>query len=323
MTWLVTGAAGFIGSNLCLRLVRAGFSVVGVDDLSAGKQANLDRVDAAAEGRFRFVRADVRDGAALRQAAAGAAAVVHLAAQASVPASFADPMRNDQVNGLGFLNVLDAAGAAGARLLVFASSCAVYGDSDRLPLAEDTPVRPLSPYAATKLLNEHYAAMLAGRWPGLATVGLRLFNIFGPWQDAEGGYAAVIPRWLEARLRGEAPVVFGDGSATRDYCHVDNVTAFILGLFERPPPAGPHILNIGTGLRTSLVELDAAIRAALIATGWRGNFPPLEHREPRHGDILHSVGDPHRAVEDFGFRPEVDLQRGLAINLTLEHGLKA
>jgi UDP-N-acetylglucosamine 4-epimerase len=312
-TWLVTGAAGFIGSNLCTRLIAEGHRVIGLDNLSTGKRENLARLTSE---RFSLVEADIRDAAAVRDAVHGCDVVAHLAAQVSVPASFADPMLNDQVNGGGFLTVLDAAGRANARLMVYASSCAIYGDNEHIPLAEGAMPRPLSPYAATKLLNEHYAAMLANRYPNMAVLGMRMFNIFGPGQDADGGYAAVIPRWIQARLAGQSPQVFGDGSATRDFCHVDNVTAFVAGLGVAPPPPGAHVCNIGTGRQTSLLELDKALRDALTECGLGHEpFPPLVHGDERHGDIRHSVGDIALANDRYGFRTEVGLERGLALTL--------
>ena len=221
-TWLVTGAAGFIGSNLSSHLLEAGERVVGFDNFASGTKANVERLSAA-EGDFAFVEGDIRDADAVIKAARGARVVVHLAAQVAVQESIEDFAYTDSVNVGGFLNVLSAAGGAKAETFIYASSCAVYGDAPALPLPEGEPPRPLSPYAVSKLADEHYAGVIDQSLAGTALLGFRLFNIYGPWQDASGGYAAVIPKWIECCLEGRRPVMFGDGEASRDFCFVGDV----------------------------------------------------------------------------------------------------
>lgn len=312
LKWFVTGAAGFIGSNLCAHLAARGESVLGLDSFATGRRENVARVSAAAGDRFRFVERDIRDRAALRNAARGCDVAVHLAAQGSVQKSFADPFWNNDTNVGGFLNVLHESATAGARLFVYASSCAVYGDCAALPISEREQPVPLSPYAASKLANDLYGATLAANHPGTAIVGLRLFNIFGPWQDPKGDYAAVVPRWLDHCIKGERPIVFGDGGATRDFCHVGNVCALIESLVHREGLSGHEVFNIGTGIGTSLRNLYAAIAAALAEQGVVLAFSGPEHRPWRAGDILHSRADIGKARERLGFEARIGLSDGIA-----------
>jgi len=318
--WLVTGAAGFIGSNLSRYLMERGETVVGCDNFLTGKRANIDRLERRFGDRFTFLEGDILDRGFLDRAAAGCAIVAHLAAQVSVQRSLDDPEETHAINGTGFLNAYRAAANAGARRFVYASSCAVYGDSEALPLGEETPPRPLSPYAASKLSNEHYAAALALTAPGMVAVGLRFFNIFGAWQDAAGGYAAVIPRWVEALLSGATPILYGDGSASRDFCHVENVCEAIW-LAAAPEKVETHaVFNVATGVRTRLDALYEAIREAVAAFGARGPFPEPERRPWRKGDIMHSVADTARARAGLGFSARVGLREGLARLLAEQYG---
>src|SRR5258708_14680430 len=223
-TWLVTGAAGFIGSNLVQELLGLGQTVVGLDNFSTAYQSNLDEAVAAnadSTGSFRFVQGDIRDLEACREACAGVEYVLHQAALASVPRSIADPVASSQVNVDGFLNILVAARDASAKRVVFASSISVYGDSRTIPQVEGETGQVLSPYAATKATNELYAAVFQ-RTYGLQTVGLRYFNVFGRRQDPNGAYAAVIPRWIAKLLANERCEIFGDGETSRDFCYVAN-----------------------------------------------------------------------------------------------------
>jgi UDP-N-acetylglucosamine 4-epimerase len=319
--WLVTGAAGFIGSNLTAHLLQQGNRVVGFDDLSTGTEANVARLDAMGSGRFRLVRGDIRDQDAMRQSMAGVDAVAHLAAQVSVPKSFDDPCHTDSVNVAGFLSMVTAAESAGVARVVYVSSCAVYGDNPVLPLAESEPAQPLSPYAVSKLANELYAAVLRARATGPDLIGLRLFNIYGPWQDHRGGYAAVIPKWIELCRAGSRPVVFGDGSATRDFCFVGDVCALIAQLGGRADTPPLPVYNVGTGVQTSLLDLFAAIRAALAARGVTLPFDGPERRPARHGDIAHSLSDITRARADLGFVPETALAQGIGAILERQYGM--
>jgi UDP-N-acetylglucosamine 4-epimerase len=284
--------------------------VVGFDNFATGSRANVDRVARAGGPDFRFVEGDIRDRAQVSAAVAGAGRVVHLAAQVSVPRSIEDPQENDSVNVGGFLNVLAEAARAGVRGFVYASSCAVYGDNAELPLIEEACPRPLSPYAASKLINEHYATTLAPGFPDMAVVGLRLFNIYGPWQGREGGYASVIPKWLAQCLAGERPELYGDGTATRDFCFVADVARAVdaLATLRRPPHA---VYNIGTGTAIDMVTLFAAIAAAAREHGRSLDFDAPRQEPPRPGDIVHSRADIGRAEAAFGFAPAVGLADGL------------
>ena len=246
--WLVTGGAGFIGSNLCRFLLDRGGTVTAIDNFFTGKREHVARLEKHGEGRFRFVEGTILDADTIRAAAQGCEHVIHLAAQVSVQRSIDNPAETHEINTTGFLNVLDATHDAGAGRLVYASSCAVYGDNPHLPLAESGRATPMSPYAATKLANEVYAAGFAGSWRNLGVIGLRFFNIFGAWQDPSGGYAAVIPKWIDAFLSGDQPVLFGDGSAVRDFCHVDNVCEAIWTACELKHPINHGVFNIGTGV---------------------------------------------------------------------------
>jgi UDP-N-acetylglucosamine/UDP-N-acetylgalactosamine 4-epimerase len=322
MKWLVTGAAGFIGSNLAAHLLELGDAVIGIDDFASGTRRNVDRLERTGSG-FRFVEGTILDAALVTRAMAGADAVVHLAAQVSVQRSFDDVAHTNAVNVAGFLEVHRAATAAGVPRFVYASSCAVYGDNPALPLTERSEPRPLSPYAVSKLADEHYAEALRPRNPGTDPVGLRFFNIYGPWQDHRGGYAAVIPRWIDACLRGERPILFGDGSATRDFCYVGDLAAVIAHI-GRHGVTGPHrLFNVGTGIATSLDELYRAVARALAMRGVRPPEQGPEHRPWRAGDILHSRGDVARMRRDIGKPAATDLVGGIGKLLEEQYGLPA
>lgn len=315
--WFVTGAAGFIGFNLVAHLLAAGETVVGFDNLSTGTAKNVERL----KGRgFFFVEGDIRDAAAVTRAMRGAKAVAHLAAQVQVQDSFRDPAYNNAVNVDGFLNALQAAGEARAKAFVYASSCAVYGDNPELPLRETSELRPLSPYGISKLADEGYAAVLDSRHPDMTLVGLRFFNIYGPWQDARGAYAAVIAKWIEACLRDEQPVMYGDGSATRDFCFVGDVARLVAGLGRIEKKRAHRIYNVGTGAKTTLGELFSAIADALGTCGKRLAFDAPRMEPWRAGDIVHSLADIGRARAELGFAPATSLREGLKIILSNQHG---
>ena len=320
-TWLVTGAAGFIGSNLCEHLLADGETVVGLDNFVTGARTNVDRVAALGGGRFRFLEGSILDRALLNRALTGVATVVHLAAQVSVQQSFDDVAHTNSVNVEGFLETHSAAAAAGVRRFVYASSCAVYGDNPDLPLSEDAPPRPLSPYAVSKLVDEHYAAVLSLRAPEMDAVGLRFFNIFGPWQDHRGGYAAVIPRWIDAVIRGERPVLYGDGGATRDFCFVGDLAALIARIGREGVAGERRVLNVGTGVGTSLIELYQTIERVLKT---RGIAPPRggpDFQPWRTGDIVHSRGDISRLRAAIGSIPATDLATGIERLLETQYRL--
>lgn len=310
-TWLVTGAAGFIGSNLCEHLIAEGETVAGIDDFTTGTRANVDRVAALGGKRFRFFEGSILDRALLDRALSSVATVVHLAAQVSVQRSFDDVAQTNAVNVDGFLEMHGAASAAGVRRFIYASSCAVYGDNPDLPLAEDALPRPLSPYAVSKLVDEQYASVLGLRSPEMESVGLRFFNIYGPWQDHRGGYAAVIPRWIDAFIRGERPVLFGDGGATRDFCFVGDLAAIIARIGRDGVIGERRVLNVGTGVGTSLMELYRTIEAVLMAHGIGAPSGGPDYRPWRAGDIVHSRGDIAALRAAIGGIPTTDLAAGI------------
>jgi UDP-N-acetylglucosamine 4-epimerase len=312
-TWLVTGVAGFIGSNLLQELLALGQTVVGLDNFSTGFQSNIDEVLAGdrGTGSFRLIRGDIRDLNACREACAGVDYVLHQAALGSVPRSIDDPVTSNSVNVSGFLNMLVAAQEEGVKRFVYASSCAVYGDSAALPLAEEHIGNQLSPYAATKLTNETYAAVFQ-RTYGLQLVGLRYFNIFGRRQDPNGAYAAVIPRWISSMLAGERCEIHGDGETSRDFCYVANVAQanFLAATSERSN-AGAAIYNVACGRETTLNELFRMIRLGLA-----GYEPSLAEARPvygpdRRGDIRRSTADISRVRRLLGFDPTHSTAEGL------------
>ena len=313
--WLVTGVAGFIGSHLLETLLELGQHVVGVDNFSTGHRENLAdvtaRVGLEKAARFQFLEGDVRDPLVCRWAMEGVDLVLHHAALGSVPRSMQDPLATHGSNVDGFIHVLLAAGAARVRRVVYASSSSVYGDDATDPKLEDVVGQPLSPYAASKRIDEIYSATFA-RSHGIDSVGLRYFNVFGPRQDPEGAYAAVIPRWVGKLLAGEPCVVYGDGSTSRDFCFVANVVqANLLAACAPAAQASPAVFNIACGERTSLLELFATIRSKVseYVPGAGDRTPRLEARRP--GDILHSRANIDRARGYLGYAPSYDVARGL------------
>jgi UDP-N-acetylglucosamine 4-epimerase len=300
--WLVTGAAGFIGSNIVQELLGLGQHVVGFDNLSTGYRANLDEAVAANPetlGSFKFVDA------------VGADYVLHQAALASVPRSIADPVSSSQVNVEGFLNVLMAARDASAKRVVYASSSSVYGDATTIPQVEHITGQVLSPYAATKATNELYASVFQ-RTYGVETIGLRYFNVFGRRQDPNGAYAAVIPRWIAKLLKDTLCEIFGDGETSRDFCYIANaVQANILAATVEDAAATSQAYNVACGEETSLNSLFRMIRSGLTAY-----LPSLEGVEPvyeagRQGDIRRSLADIGKARRLLGYEPSHSAAAGL------------
>ena len=312
--WLVTGAAGFIGSHLVQALLELGQRVVGLDDFSTGHQSNLDEALSArpdARPNFRLLRGDIRDAAICRQACEGVDYVLHQAALASVPRSIADPVRTHGVNVDGFLNVLVAARDARVRRLVYASSSSVYGDATVIPQVEDHTGRVLSPQAASKAANELFAGAFE-RTYGLESVGLRYFNVFGPRQDPNGAYAAVIPRWISRMLDGTPCTVYGDGETSRDFCFVANaVQANLLAATTSGADVTGQAFNVACGQPTSLNELFRMTRLGL--TGYHPSVAAaVPHHEPeRQGDMRHSRADIGKARRRLGYEPEYRVSTGL------------
>lgn len=310
-TWLVTGVAGFIGSNLLEHLLVLGQTVVGLDNFSTGYHHNLDDVLARDHGgEFRFIEGDVRDLATCRAACDGVDFVLHQAALASVPRSIDDPVESSAVNVGGFLNVLIGARDAGVKRVVYASSSAVYGDLTSVPQVESRVGAPLSPYAADKRVDELYAGVF-GLTYGLEAIGLRYFNVFGRRQDPGGAYAAVIPRWVSNLLNGDACSIYGDGETTRDFCHVADVVQANLMAAGAPTSATGEVFNIGCGCETSLNELFRMIRLGLAGyeTDVAAQTPVYESFRP--GDVRRSVADISKARRFLGFEPTYSVAEGL------------
>jgi UDP-glucose 4-epimerase len=298
---LVTGGAGFIGSHLVRACLEAGEAVRVVDDFSSGKRENL----AAVARDVELIEASVTDATALERAARGCDVVYHQAAIASVPRSVEDPLGTHAVNADGTLHALEAARRAGARRFVFACSTAVYGDDERLPKREDMPTSPRSPYALQKLTGELYCEQYA-RLFGLEAVALRYFNVFGPRQDPRSMYAGVIPIFVSALRDGLRPRIFGDGQQSRDFVYVSDVVAANRAAAESRDVIPGEPINVGSGARTSLLELLARIAAALGVATPEPIFEPA-----RAGDVRHSQADVSRAAERLGFRARVPLDEAL------------
>lgn len=314
-TWLVTGAAGFIGSNLAEALLRLGQTVVGMDNFATGYRRNVEAVREAvgeeAAARFRFVEGDIRDLDACRAACEGADVVLHQAALGSVPRSIEDPLATHAVNVDGFVHMLVAARDAGVPRFVYASSSSVYGDHPGLPKVEAEVGTPLSPYAVSKRTNELYARTFQDHY-GLETVGLRYFNVFGRRQDPEGAYAAVIPKWIGQLLGGERPTVHGDGETSRDFCYIANVVQANLRAALAPAGATNAVYNVAFGARTTLNELYAAIVGTIAAQRPGLNLPAEPVYGPfRPGDIRHSLADVSAARERLGYDPTHAAREGL------------
>ena len=308
---LVTGGAGFIGSHLCDALAARGEAVRVLDDLSTGREANL----AALRGRVELVRGSVVDPAAVARAVQGAATVFHLAACPSVPRSFDEPDFCHAVNATGTLHVVVAAARARCRRLVFASSCAIYGDAGRERVGEERAPAPRSPYAAQKLLGEHYLRQYGGAL-GLETVALRFFNVFGPRQDPGSPYSGVISIFCERLLRGEPVTIHGDGLQTRDFVEVSDVIQALLGAADAPAAAG-GTFNVATGVGHTLLDLAAALARQTGATA------APRHGPARTGDIRHSLADISRARAVLGYVARTGLAEGLGRTLQWVRGQSA
>lgn len=312
MRLLVTGGAGFIGSNLVEGLVASGSDVRVLDDASTGSLDNLADIRPAPE----VVVGDVRDAEVVLEATAGVDVVFHLAALPSVARSVGDPITTHQVNVDGTLNVLQAARRTGVRRVVYASSSSVYGDTPRLPKDESMPFSPQSPYAASKGAGEAYCRSFTHVY-GVETVSLRFFNVFGPRQDPGSEYAAVIPRFIDRMLAGVSPEIFGDGGQSRDFTYVGNAVQALRLAAEARPEAVGQAFNVGCGARTTLLELVAAMNE-LLGTSIQPSFSP-----PRPGDIRHSHADITGAERLLGYRPLVSVHAGLGQTIAWFAGRQA
>ena len=313
--WLVTGAAGFIGSGLVQELLLADQRVVGLDNFSTGKPANLEdvraRVGEERWERFTFQEGDIRRLEACHRACSGVDLVLHQAALGSVPRSIEDPVGSHESNVSGTVHMLVASRDAGVRRFVFASSSSVYGDDPNLPKVESRTGTPLSPYAVTKAAGERYVEVF-GRAYGLAVASLRYFNVFGPRQDPNGPYAAVIPKWISALRRGQTVQIYGDGETSRDFCYLANaVQANILAATVGEPAALGETYNVAVGQRITLNELFRLLREKLAS-----HMPTVadvepEYRDFRAGDVRHSLADIGKAERLLGYRPTHTLGQGL------------
>ena len=314
-TWLITGVAGFIGSNLLETLLKLDQRVVGLDNFSTGHQRNLDEVQSLVSPlqweRFTFVLGDVCNLADCRKVCAGVDYVLHQAALGSVPRSLQDPIATNQANISGFLNMLVAARDAEVSSFTYAASSSTYGDHPALPKLEDNIGKPLSPYAVTKYVNELYADVFARSY-GFQAIGLRYFNVFGPRQDPNGAYAAVIPKWTSALLENKPVFINGDGETSRDFCFVANaVQANLLASVATDTQARNQIYNVSVGDCTTLNTLFASLRDNLGVYGVTASAQPT-YRDFRAGDVRHSRADVGKAKRFLGYVPTHSLALGVA-----------
>jgi len=302
--YLVTGGAGFIGSHLSRHLVETGHDVVVLDNLSTGRRENLDDV----LDRLEFVEGSITDLATVERCCEGVDCVFHQAALPSVPRSVKDPLTSDEHNVGGTLRVFWAAHNRGVRRVVFAASSSVYGDTEELPKHEGMQPRPMSPYAVNKRVGELYGAVFNDLY-GLSTIGLRYFNVFGPRQDPNSQYAAVVPKFITAFLAGESPVIHGDGGQSRDFTYIRNVVEANLAAAGAPASAGGRSYNVALGGRISVKDLCLRIRDLV------GSDIEPRHDQPRPGDVRHSQASVELAAEHLGYRGSVDLDEGLRLTV--------
>ena len=346
--WLVTGVAGFIGSNLLETLLKLNQRVVGLDNFATGYQRNLDEVRSLVTSvqwaNFRFIQGDIRSLEDCRRAMAFPLSdedpnlryparegggiphslpltpllpvdyILHQAALGSVPRSVEDPITTNSVNIGGFLNMLVAARDAKVRRFVYAASSSTYGDHPGLPKVEDQIGKPLSPYAVTKYVNELYANIFASCYD-FSSIGLRYFNVFGPRQDPNGAYAAVIPKWAAALLKREAVFINGDGETSRDFCYIDNAVQANLLAATAKDDASNQVYNVAVGNRTSLKQLFDYLKSMLSPSACNGHDANLSFRDFRPGDVRHSLADISKASRMLGYQPRYDVQQGLKISM--------
>ena len=309
MKVLVTGGAGFIGSNLCEALLTEGHHVVCMDNLLTGNKQNI--APFLSHPHFEFQLGDIRDLAACNHAIEGCEKVIHLAALGSVPRSIQDPLTTNAINIDGFLNVIHAAKEHEVKRFVFAASSSTYGDSAELPKVEDRIGKPLSPYAVTKYVNELYAHVFHQAY-GLEYIGLRYFNVFGKNQDPQGAYAAVIPKFIQQFLSQESPKINGDGTNTRDFTHVENVvSATLLALETENNDAVNQIYNVAFGSSTTLIELAALIQKTLAKRNPTRPLPALTFGPNRPGDIPHSQASIEKIQKFLGYAPAISVETGI------------
>jgi UDP-N-acetylglucosamine 4-epimerase len=316
-TWLITGAAGFIGSNLLEALLQLNQKVVGLDNFATGHKRNLDEVQSivtpAQWKNFSFIQEDICNLAPCQKACTGVDYVLHQAALGSVPRSVEDPITTNASNITGFLNMLVAARDSEVKRFVYAASSSTYGDHPSLPKVEDQIGKPLSPYAVTKYVNELYADTFCKSY-GLQSIGLRYFNVFGPRQDPEGAYAAVIPKWIASMIKGEPVYINGDGETSRDFCYIANVVqANLLAASTLNTEAVNQVYNIAVGGRTTLNELYAQLKQNVISLSPHLKDAQAVYRDFRAGDVRHSLASIDKARDRLGYEPTQDMGQGLEL----------
>ena len=313
-TWLVTGVAGFIGTNLLEHLLKLNQKVIGLDNFATGHQRNLDEVQSLVAqeqwARFTFIEGDIRNEEDCAKACEGVDYVLHQAALGSVPRSINDPTTTNAANITGFLNMLVAARDAGVKSFTYAASSSTYGDHPALPKVEGNIGKPLSPYAVTKYVNELYADVFATTY-GFNTIGLRYFNVFGKRQDPNGAYAAVIPKWTAAMVSGEDVFINGDGETSRDFCFIENAVQANILAATADEAAKNEIYNVAVGDRTTLNILFNSLKEALAENGVVYEKPPV-YRDFRSGDVRHSQADISKAASKLGYAPEYRIVEGIA-----------
>ena len=314
-TWLVTGVAGFIGSNLLEHLLKLNQIVVGLDNFATGHQHNLDEVKSEVTieqwVNFTFIKCDIRDVESCKQAVSGVDYVLHQAALGSVPRSINDPATTNDVNISGFLNMLIAARDESVDSFTYAASSSTYGDHPALPKIEENIGNPLSPYAVTKYVNELYADVFA-RTYNFNTIGLRYFNVFGKRQDPNGAYAAVIPKWTADMINNEEVFINGDGETSRDFCFIENTVQMNILAATANEQAKAEVYNVAVGDRTTLNTLYDSIQNSLNSSGLASDSKPT-YRDFRVGDVRHSQADISKASDLLGYKPEFNIQQGIKI----------
>ena len=316
-TWLITGVAGFIGSNLLESLLLLNQKVVGLDNFATGHQHNLDEVKSLVSDKewnnFNFIEGDIRNFETCQQAITDKGNsvdyILHQAALGSVPRSIADPILTNSANITGFLNMLTAAKEAKVSSFTYAASSSTYGDHPALPKVENNIGNPLSPYAVTKYVNELYASVFA-RTYGFKTIGLRYFNVFGKRQDPNGAYAAVIPKWTATMISNEELFINGDGETSRDFCFIENTVQMNILAATAPDKAKDEVYNVAVGDRTTLNDLFGSIKDALIKNDVKVSIEPV-YRDFREGDVRHSQADISKAKNALGFSPEFRISEGI------------
>jgi UDP-N-acetylglucosamine 4-epimerase len=311
--WLITGVAGFIGSNLLEHLLKLDQTIIGLDNFSTGHQRNLDEIKGLVTDsqwkRFHFIEGDIQDYGVCVSALKGVDYVLHQAALGSVPRSLADPISSNSANISGFLNVLHASKEEGVKSFTYAASSSTYGDHPALPKVEENIGNPLSPYAVTKYVNELYAGVYALSY-GFKTIGLRYFNVFGKRQDPDGAYAAVIPKWTASLIKEENVFINGDGETSRDFCFVENIVQINILAATALEDAKDQVYNVAVGERTTLNTLYSYIQSALAKNNVHNSKVP-SYRDFRAGDVRHSQADISKAKNALGYLPEFKISEGI------------